>query len=177
MHTGTEDLLKLRELPELEPPPGVWERVLAAQQARAAARRFRHRAAAAVAAVALTGTLAYVVATLDSAPRPTLVVGVAPPFEIAAQPRPARVSYAPLVAESARLELLLAELPAPRPLMMGSTASTIVGLEDRIAFVDAQLSYAAARNLASPYREALWGERVELMNALVHVRFAQIEGY
>jgi hypothetical protein len=177
MHTGTEDLLKLRELPDLAPPLGVWERVLAAQQARAAARRFRYRAAAAVAAVALTGTLAYVVATFDSTPRPTLFVAALPPLATAAQPRVAPVSYAPLVAESARLERLLAELPAPRPLMMGSTASTIVGLEDRIAVVDAQLSYAAARDLAAPYREALWSERVELMNALVHVRFAQIEAY
>ena len=57
-----------------------------------------------------------------------------------------------------------------------STAGTVVGLEDRIALVDAQLSYAAARDLAPPYREALWGERVELMNALVYVRFAQTQG-
>ncbi len=96
--------------------------------------------------------------------------------------QPARVpgegaSYAPLVAESARLERLLAELPAPRPLMVGSAAGTVVGLEDRIALVDAQLSYAAARDLAPPYREALWGERVELMSALVYVRFAQTQGF
>ena len=57
------------------------------------------------------------------------------------------------------------------------TAGTIVGLEDRIAYVDAQLSYAAARGLAPPYRKALWGERVELMNALVQVRFAQTQGF
>jgi hypothetical protein len=60
---------------------------------------------------------------------------------------------------------------------VGSTAGAIVGLEDRIAFVDAQLSYAAAQDLAPPYREALWGERVELMNALVFVRFAQVQGH
>jgi hypothetical protein len=172
MHTRAEDLLKLRELPELAPPPGVFERALAAQRARIAARRLRYRAAAAVAATAFVGTLAYF-ATQDAPPRPTLVVADRLPetaqFEA--------LSYAPLAAESARLERLLAELPAPRRVMMGSTASTIVGLEDRIAVVDAQLSYAAARDLASPYREVLWGERVELMNALVHVRFGQIEGY
>jgi hypothetical protein len=173
MHPRTEDLLRLRELPELAPPPGVFERALAVQQARTAGRRLRYRAAAAVAATAVVGTLAYF-ATQDAPPRPTLVVADRPAPE---SPRPAALSYAPLAAESARLERLLAELPAPRPLMMGSTASTIVGLEDRIAAVDAQLSYAAARDLASPYREALWGERVELMNALVHVRFAQIEAY
>jgi hypothetical protein len=37
------------------------------------------------------------------------------------------------------------------------------------------LSYAAARNVETPYRQALWGERVELMNALVYVRFAEAQ--
>jgi hypothetical protein len=159
MHDGTEDLLKLRELPELPPPPGVWERVLEAERARRAGRRFWQRATAlaAAAAVVAVGVTAYFVSSPDAV------------FE--ADP----ASYSALVAESARLEQLLAELPAPRPLMAGSTASTIVGLEDRIALVDEQLSYAAAEQDASPYRQALWGERVELMNALVYVRFAQAQ--
>ena len=59
--------------------------------------------------------------------------------------------------------------------MVGSTASAIAGLEDRIAIVDAQLSYAAAQKVETPYRQALWGERVELMNALVYVRFAEAQ--
>lgn len=173
MPTRTEDLLKLGELPELAPPPGVFERALAVQRERTVARRVRHRLAAAAAVAAFIGTLAYV-ATLDSPAPPTLVVATS---SRVANMRLETQSYAPLVAESARLERLLAELPEPRPLMVGSTASTIVGLEDRIAMVDVQLSYASARDLAPPYREALWGERVELMNALVHVRFAQIQGY
>jgi hypothetical protein len=158
MHDGTEDLLKLRELPELLPPPGVWERVLEAERARGAVRRFWRRATAlaAVAAVVTVGVAAYFVNAPDAN------------FE-------GDASYAALVAESARLEQVLAELPASRPLMVGSTASTIVGLEDRIAFVDTQLSYAAAQGTAAPYRQALWGERVELMNALVYVRFAQAQ--
>ena len=85
-------------------------------------------------------------------------------------------SYAPLVEESERLERLLAELPSRR-VMAGSTAGTIAGLEDRIALVDAQLSYAAARDLAPTYREALWGERVELMNALIYVRSGVAPGF
>ena len=169
MHTRAQDLLKLRELPELPPPPGGWERVLAAHRARAASRRFRHRAAAAAAVVA-AGVLGYVVIMTLEEPPPSL--SVVDPSEAVPAGAP---SYAQLVAESARLERLLAELPAPRPLMVGSTAGAIVGLEDRIAFVDTQLSYAAAEDLAPLYREALWGERVELMNALVYVRFAQVQ--
>jgi hypothetical protein len=173
MHARTEDLLKLRELPELAPPPGVWERVLEDVGARAAARRFRRRLAVAAAVIVAVGAvpLAYV-ATRD-APPPTLSIGALKPARMAWD----ETSYAPLIVESARLERLLAELPAPRPLVVGSTAGTIVGLEDRIAYVDAQLSYAAARDLAPPYRRALWGERVELMNTLVYVRLAQMQGF
>jgi hypothetical protein len=155
MHDGTEDLLTLKELPELQPPAGVWERVLEAERARRETRRLWQRATAmaAGAAVVAIGIGAYLVNTQGSLP--------------------ADAPYEALVAESARLERVLAEMPAPRPLMAGSTASTIVGLEDRIAYVDEQLSVAAAENVASPYRQALWGERVELMNALVYVRYAQ----
>jgi hypothetical protein len=174
MHAQSENLLrlKLRELPELAPPSGVWERVVETAPLRAAARRFRRRALAAAAVIAAAALPLLYAAMLEAPAPPTLSVAVKSP-RLPGQ----GTSYAPLVAESARLERLLADLPAPRPLMAGSTAGTIVGLEDRIAFIDAQLSYAAARDLAPPYREALWGERVELMNALVHVRFAQTQGF
>ncbi|HUQ52615.1 MAG TPA: hypothetical protein VM692_10360 [Gammaproteobacteria bacterium] len=156
MHDSTVDKFKLRELPELSPPADVWDRVLEAERARRGARRFwvRTAAMAAAAAVVAVGVTAYFVNTPDA-------------------PQTDAAPYQALLDESARLEQLLAEMPAPRPLMAGSTASTIVGLENRIAFVDEQLSYAAADKSASPYRQALWGERVELMNALVYVRFAQ----
>jgi hypothetical protein len=85
-------------------------------------------------------------------------------------------SYVSLVEESARLERLLAEMPEQRPVMTARTAGTIAGLEDRIAFIDEQLSYVAAGGgLAPPEQRALWGERVDLMSALVHVRYAQAQ--
>jgi hypothetical protein len=138
MHDSTKDLLKLRELPELPPPPCVWERVLAAEAARAGARRLRRRfaALAAVVVVAVTAGAIFVNAPDEGSET---------------------------------------DLPESRPLMAGSTASTIVELEDRIAFVDAQLSYAAAQGVGTPYRQVLWGERVDLMNALVAVRFAHAQ--
>jgi hypothetical protein len=172
MHARTEDLLKLRELPQLAAPPGVWERVLEDVGARTAARRFRRRwaVAAAVVVAAAAVPLTYLAArdtppTLSMIPRKTVRVAWD------------ETSYAPLIVESARLERLLAEMPEPRRVVVGSTAGTIVGLEDRIAYVDAQLSYAAARDLAPPYRRALWDERVELMNTLVYVRLAQMQGF
>jgi hypothetical protein len=175
MHSRAEDLLNLRELPALEPPPGVFERAVAACEQRSAKRRLRYRVAAAAAVVVVAGVAAFV--ALDRPREPVRVVRLADPGVRVTLVPLEPVSYAPLVEESARLERLLAELPAPPRVTAGTTAGTIVGLEDRIALIDAQLSYAAARDLASPYREALWGERVELMNALVYVRFAQTQGF
>lgn len=173
MHTRAQDLLKLRELPELAPPPGVWERVLEGVGARAAARRLRRRVAIAASVIIAVAAVPLGYVLTRSAPPPTFtIVRLAPnrvPWD--------ETSYAPLIVESARLEKVLAEMPAPPPLVVGATAGAIVGLEDRIAYVDAQLSYAAARDLAPLYRKALWGERVELMNALVQVRFAQTQGF
>jgi hypothetical protein len=171
MHARAEDLLRLSELPELAPPPGVWERVLEDVGARAAARRFRRRCAVAVAVVVAAAAVPLTHVATREAP-PALTIAALDP----ARARWVETSYAPLIVESARLERLLAEMPAPR-VVAGSTAGTIVGLEDRIAYVDAQLSYAAARDLAPTYRQALWDERVELMNALVYVRLAQLQGF
>jgi hypothetical protein len=173
MHARTEDLLKLRELPELAPPPGVWERVLEGVGARAAARRFRRRLAVAAAVIVAAAAVPLTYVAMRAEPPPRFAIVPMKPTSVTWD----ETSYAPLIVESARLERLLAEMPAPRPLVVGSTAGTIVGLEDRIAYVDAQLSYAAARDLAPPYRQALWGERVELMNALVYVRLAQMQGF
>jgi hypothetical protein len=79
------------------------------------------------------------------------------------------------VEQSGRLDRLLAEMPAQRPLMTGATASTIAGLEDRIAFLDEQLAFGAAGKLPVPQRVALWSDRVEVMNALVNVRYAEAQ--
>ncbi|HEY3517223.1 MAG TPA: hypothetical protein VGL98_09280 [Gammaproteobacteria bacterium] len=173
MHARAQDLLKLGELPGLAPPPGVWERVLEGVGARAAARRLRRRVAVAAALIVAAAAVPLAYVLTRPAPPPALTLVRLAPDRV----RWDETSYAPLMFESARLERVLAEMPAPPPLVVGATAGTIVGLEDRIAYVDAQLSYAAARDLAPPYRKALWGERVELMNALVQVRFAQTQGF
>ncbi|HEX6994300.1 MAG TPA: hypothetical protein VF339_09160 [Gammaproteobacteria bacterium] len=86
-----------------------------------------------------------------------------------------REDYARLVAESARLELMLSELDGSPRLMNAGTARTIADLEDYIGLVDEQLSYAEARGVDLRYREALWRERVDVMNALLYVRYAQAQ--
>jgi hypothetical protein len=94
------------------------------------------------------------------------------PMQVAERTDP---TYFDLVEQAAQLEELLAVMPAPRRAMRAGTASTIVGLEDRIALIDAVLESSDA---AEPeYREALMRDRVEIMNALVNVRYAQSRAF
>jgi hypothetical protein len=182
----------LRGLPELEPPAGVWERIAAAEQeTRAPSIPWRKFAAGIGIAATVAGAAIFVLATrpqLGGAP-PELAGSAlatrAVPTPRAVSPPPAldpmfdgRVvptSYPALVQESARLDGMLHRLKYQQPMMSGATASTIAGLEDRIALIDEQLTYSNARGAPQPERTALWGERVELMNALVHVRYAQAQ--
>jgi hypothetical protein len=156
----------LRALPELAPPTGVWERIVAAEpRAVAAPRRLAPALAGfgAAAAAALFALIYFVAGPTDEPA--TIVRG---PSQEA---RP--VTYAPLVAESARLERLLAEMPPRSRVVRLGTVSTIVGLEDQIALLDEQLFYGDAIGLEAPQRAALWSERVDLMSALILVRAAQ----
>jgi hypothetical protein len=163
----------LGELPQESPPDSVWQRVALELDADAARRirlPLRFATDAVVAAAALFAALQLVTspaereapAVVREAPRPSSRP-IYPP------------SYVALVEESERLERMLARIPYQRPVMSAGTASTIVGLEDRIAYIDAQLTLGSAFDMEMPEREALWGERVDLMNALVHVRYAQAQ--
>jgi hypothetical protein len=75
--------------------------------------------------------------------------------------------------ENTRLEMLLAALPEQRA-MRGSTAFTVAQIEDRLALVDDRLSRIALEPNAPEHAERLWRERVELMNSLVQVRYADV---
>ena len=189
----------LRGLPELAPPAGAWERIVAVERAtRERSNTWLRRTAgvgvaAAVAALAIVvigtpsqhrgleparGSQANGASPTPAAEAPSSIVGTTTLFDadrpfIGARIVPA--SYAQLVQESARLDRELRRFSRQRPMMSGETATTIAGLEDRIALIDEQLTYSNARGVPQPQRNALWGERVELMNALVHVRYAQAQ--
>ena len=177
----------LRRLPMLEPPPAVWDRIVAETAARQRATRIgrRYRVAAAAAVIVGVAALGLVAPwrAIDRTEIRTVVRAAADPqpvtqtsaLESSAEALGPRESYARLVAESARLELMLAELGDTPQLMNAGTARTIADLEDYIGFVDEQLNFAEARGVDLRYREALWRERVDVMNALLHVRYAQAQ--
>lgn len=160
MHTGMNEWSAgLAALPEFAPPAGGWQAVLAAQARREAVISPRWPLALAAAALAAAVGLG---AWLQSAQHDLTVVAgtVAAP----------RVSDE-IRAENARLESLLATLPEPRALR-GSTAFTLAEIEDRLAFVDDRLSRVMLEPNAPERTEQLWRERVDLMNSLVQVRYA-----
>jgi len=157
----------LRRLPDVEPPPGVWARVAAEATASRRPRDGRRivRYAGALAASFLAGALLIV---LIGEPREPTGGGAPERAPSAAR----QIDYAPLVEESVRLERLLLQLDRGPHLMNAGTAGTIADLEDHIVLLDEQLTYAEARDADPRYQQALWRERVDVMNALLHVRYA-----
>lgn len=157
----------LRDLPEIAAPPGAWERIVAEEQRRSVASRRITRALAGFGAAAAVALVAVIVVVAGPSGDRATIVRMSSPL--------GPPEYAEIVAESARLERLLAEFPPePRVVHLG-TVSTIIGLEDQIALLDEQLSYGEAIGLQGAQRAVLWSERVDLLNALVLVRAAEAQ--
>jgi hypothetical protein len=60
--------------------------------------------------------------------------------------------------------------------MRGSTAFTVAELEDRLVLLDDRLSRVALEPNAPERSEQLWRERVDVMQSLVQVRYADAVG-
>jgi len=171
----------LKNLPGFLPPAGVWERVIDTAETDAARRvrrswqwPLRGAIAASVAVLAIqfstrapeapggleTGPATIVAESVPNNPM-TQIVGIP--------------SYASLVAESARLDRALGSITYQPTVMRGSTVSAITTLEDQIAVVDDRLMYANRLKLSARQRWTLYQHRVDLMNALVYVRYAQAQ--
>jgi len=164
MHTGlSEWSARLAALPEFEPRPDGWDAILAARRQRESGESRRWPVAMAAVVLAAVAGLAW---QLQSTQR-ELTSTDSMAFD------PAAIASDAVRAENARLELLLAALPEMR-VMRGSTAFTVSELEDRLAFVDDRLSRITLEPNAPEHAERLWRERVELMNSLVQVRYADV---
>jgi hypothetical protein len=162
-----EDCLKeLRTLPEIEPPAGLEHRTVDAMAAVSVAHKHRRFARAATWIVAIG--VGILLATVTLKPEE--------PVEPDDASLAAEQLYIQWSQESQRLEQILAELPQRR-VMRVSTAGTIAGLEDQIALIDAQLTRADGGTIAPAYRAALMRNRVDVMSALVNVRYAQSRAF
>jgi hypothetical protein len=175
MHRRAEDDLRLREalrsLPRRDPPEAVWQRIEAGLHSRAVRRPGYARwlplalAASVIAAVLIVqlGDRRLGRAVDASPAAAALASSGAEPADLDA-----------LVAESAQIERVLSALPRYDGVVRVGAAGTIAGLEDHIAWIDAELSAGEALGADPAYRRVLWQERVELMSVLLDVQVAQL---
>jgi hypothetical protein len=173
----------LSDLPALAPPAGVWDRIAARAAAEAKPPRrnrwhwpLRGAIAASVAVFALW--------FVGRSPAPSGLDVSAPATIVADQnagPSVAPVfgtpTYAALIEESARLERELDGITYRPQVVRVSTATIIAGLEDQIGLIDERLMFARSLGLSPAQTRALWQQRVELMNALVEVRYADLQRF
>ncbi len=166
--TELERLRRLREglaaLPGFAAPPVAWPSIRARAARTAGARRRGAVPAALAASLVAAAALAWLLA---ARPSPPADAGFA---AVAAAPGGAPVIE--LVAENARLEALLSQLPQSRTTRLG-TAYTVAAIEDRLALVDDHLTTVTLEPYAPEVAEDLWRERVTLMNSLVQVHYAR----
>jgi hypothetical protein len=78
-----------------------------------------------------------------------------------------------LIDQSRQLDLMLQELPNRPRVERVAMAATLDSIEDRIQWLDAQLTHGAVPEQDEQHVRTLWRERVELMDSLVKVRYAQ----
>jgi hypothetical protein len=168
-----ETQAQLQSLPQLEAPASFAEIQRAMARPVIAPRRvLSARLVAGLAFVTLTGIF-FVALRDETVPA---VVKESPP-STQAQEQPADVvetaRVPELVAQSRHLEGLLQRLPERPRIERVSTAATIDTIEQRIQWLDFQLSDARDSGLNEVQTRRLWRERVELMDSLVKVRYAE----
>jgi hypothetical protein len=161
---------EMQAMPQLDPPEIAWDRIREAVPERSHGLRPRKIGLAAAAAAAITLSIIALLAT-DSDRRSSeanseLIGAVAPVEQTVLQ-------VDELVAQSQQLEQLLRKLPERPRVERVSTAVTIDTIEQRIQWLDFQLTNAPEEYLSDEQSRQLWRERVELMDSLVKVRYAE----
>ena len=168
-----ETRAQLQSLPLLDAPSSFQEiRRAMARPVAAPRRALSARLVAGLAFVTLT-TIFFVALRDETAPTVAnrSVEPQVEPVTSLIDVEPARVPE--LVAQSRRLEDLLQQLPERPRIERVSTAAMIDTIEERIQWLDFQLSDAPDSGLNERQTQRLWSERVELMDSLVKVRYAE----
>ena len=152
---------RLRALSSFDPPP--------LSSMRPVRTRGRRAVPAAIAAACVLA-IAIGIAQRDR------VAEVQTPEPVAAAQKPSANQAEPLetlVAQSRQLDELLRHLPERPSIERVALAATIDTIEQRIQWLDVQLSYAPETGLNDEQARRLWRERVDLMDSLVKVRYAE----
>lgn len=156
---------RLQSLVALEPPPAALDRIAA--RARLPVPRQRQVISAAAVTVVIAIGCGLAVRHLTGSSREIPSIAAAP------QPAVTAESLDRLVAQSRELDAILQTLPGRPAVERVSMAATVDVIEQRIQWLDLQLSYAPDAELNDAQAYQLWRERVDLMDSLVKVRYAE----
>jgi hypothetical protein len=160
---------RMQSLAPIEPPAQAWNQIAARIQVSESPRRSRMPwAFAAAAAVAVVSGILFrqFNAPLEAVPAAHLEQ------ENGQQPLTV-ASLDQLVAQSQELDQMLQYLPERPAVERVALAATIDTIEERVQWLDQQLSYAPDTGLNEAQATELWRERVDLMDSLVKVRYAE----
>jgi len=191
----------LRSLPDMRPPEDAWKRIRESQ-------RHRHPFVWSGAALAACVALAAVAMGIISLTREDVPVEPAETYLVRSESAPMaraadRFDVGELRRRSQSMERMLRGLPPRTQLVRADVAGAIAELQDRIAAVDYELNYAAQNRVSNgrssiarwpsaseaatvrsgqrsaPTSRDLWRQRVDLMDRLVRVRYAEagVEAY
>ena len=159
---------RMRALPAFDAPENAWARVTVRLDLPAGVNARRWLPAA---GIGLAASLAAAV----------VLVAWHPWFPVNSIVMPSHVvaldagRLAQLQAQSRYLENTVQFMNVDRNpgIVNAGTAATVAALEDRIALVDYAINSTAARPQAGEQLTQLWQQRVDLMQSLVAVRYAQ----
>ncbi|MET0534623.1 MAG: hypothetical protein ABW171_10400 [Steroidobacter sp.] len=166
--------VEMQSLPQLDPPEMSWARIQQTIPQRRAVVAPRRIGFAAAAAAVVTLTAIALIARHGDRQSSQPSANSTPPKVVNEQAAQDDVLHLDqLVAQSQHLEQILQTLPQRPRIERVSTAATIDTIEQRIAWLDFQLSSAPDDDLSEEQSRRLWSERVELMDSLVKVRYAE----
>ena len=162
----------LRQLPELEPPPGGWAdlaRRLDGPRARRTPSWKPVLLAAAASAVITSSVTVQIMKSPDAPPAASAaktLVASASPSTMKVKATGADQRLARLVSRSQELERVLAQVRPETNVWDASLQARSETIERGLSYVDLQLNYAQA-NGQSDQVMRLWENRVQLMSELV----------
>lgn len=170
---------QLRSLATRQAPVAAWQNIRAdvEQQSGSGAQRRLAPVAVAAGLVALVGLLALrFVGGGQSHQAPSAKLHVEPVPTVVETPPLSAATVEQLVEQSRQLETVLRNLPDPPRVERVALAATTDIIEQRIQWLDFQLSFEPEAQLSQEQTRRLWHERVDLMDSLVKVRYAQAQG-
>lgn len=159
----------LKALPDISPPPYDGAGI------RARLRSSRVYRAATAAAAAGVGALTLAVITFVSSPRSNEISDDTSTVATTTGTSDVVPNVNSLVIRSQELDSRLQRLPHRPQIQRASTSATIDTLQNRIQWVDYQLSMAHEAGMTERQSAELWENRIQLMDSLLKVRYVEAQ--